>query len=622
MADLQRFCDELREKVSIVDVVGAKVKLVRKGREYQACCPFHNEKTPSFTVNESKGFYHCFGCGAHGDIIKFEMEANNLSFMEALEKLAEKAGLQVPRNSYVKPEEVEKRNSLYDIMELACKFFEKSLRMPEGARALDYLAHRGFGDDIIQKFRLGYAPNNNGLKTYLSSKGVKENEMHELGLLTIPEDKTRRPHDFFRDRVMIPIMDKRGKVIAFGGRIMGDGQPKYLNSPETPVFNKRRVLYNLNYAKDAGYQEKKLIICEGYMDVIGMDKYGIHYAVAPLGTALTEDQIQEAWRVVDVPTCCFDGDLAGRRAAVRSVDRVLPILKAGNSLQYVFLTGAKDPDEFLKTLGREAFDKAISEVVPLKDLIWQKNIEGKDVSTPEQKALIEKNIKEEVAKITDETVRNYYIQEMQDKIYNELGKGASWRKRQQVMQEQTQQAPMYRKNYGQKTRYFAPKNDIPVYQAPLATPKVHLDELGARYVVSALVLYPSLIDEYEEKLLNLNIKDSKLNSLLENIIGINQEEKIADFEQMKAALQARGLQKQVEELLEFKMLKMQNPNDVRMRENLDKRILESQLAQIDKEIKDCMNEIQSSESFSDEVYKRFEFLKKEKENLLAAQDFD
>ena len=622
MADLQRFCDELREKVSIVDVVGAKVKLVRKGREYQACCPFHNEKTPSFTVNESKGFYHCFGCGAHGDIIKFEMEANNLSFMEALEKLAEKAGLQVPRNSYVKPEEVEKRNSLYDIMELACKFFEKSLRMPEGARALDYLAHRGFGDDIIQKFRLGYAPNNNGLKTYLSSKGVKENEMHELGLLTIPEDKTRRPHDFFRDRVMIPIMDKRGKVIAFGGRIMGDGQPKYLNSPETPVFNKRRVLYNLNYAKDAGYQEKKLIICEGYMDVIGMDKYGIHYAVAPLGTALTEDQIQEAWRVVDVPTCCFDGDLAGRRAAVRSVDRVLPILKAGNSLQYVFLTGAKDPDEFLKTLGREAFDKAISEVVPLKDLIWQKNIEGKDISTPEQKALIEKNIKEEVAKITDETVRNYYIQEMQDKIYNELGKGASWRKRQQVMQEQTQQVPMYRKNYGQKTRYFAPKNDIPAYQLPLATPKVHLDELGAKYVVSALVLYPNLIDEYEEKILNLNIKDSKLNSLLENIIEINQEEKIADFEQMKAALQARGLQKSVEELLEFKMLKMQNPNDVRMRENLDMRILESQLAQLDKEIKDCLTAMENSESFSDEVYKRYESLKKEKENLLAAQDFD
>ncbi len=614
MADLQKFCDELREKVSIVDVVGAKVKLIRKGREYQACCPFHNEKTPSFTVNESKGFYHCFGCGAHGDIIKFEMEANNLSFMEAIEKLAEKAGLQVPRDSYAKPEEVEKRNSLYDIMELACKFFEKSLRMPEGQRALDYLAHRGFGDDIIRKFRLGYAPNNNGLKTYLTSKGVNDKEMNELGLLTIPEDKTRRPHDFFRDRVMIPIMDKRGKVIAFGGRIMGDGQPKYLNSPETPIFNKRRILYNLNYAKDAGYQEKKLIICEGYMDVIGMDKYGIHYAVAPLGTALTEDQIQEAWRVVDVPTCCFDGDLAGRRAAVRSVDRVLPILKAGNSLQYVFLTGAKDPDEFLKTLGREAFYKATSEVTPLKDLLWQKNVDGIETSTPEQKALVEKNIKEEVAKIADETVRNYYIQEMQDKIYNELGKGASWRKRQQTMQEK-------KSVYGQKYRYDS-KNNASIHQAALATPKVHLDELVAKYVVSALVLYPSLIDEYEEKIYNFNIKNQQLNSLLENIIEINQEEKIEDFAVMTEKLKARGLQKSVDELLEFKMLKIQNPNDVHMRENLDLRILESQLKQLDAEIKECLRVMETSESLSDDIYKRYESLKKEKENLLAAQDFD
>ena len=618
MADLQKFCDELREKVSIVDVVGAKVKLVRKGREYQACCPFHNEKTPSFTVNESKGFYHCFGCGAHGDIIKFEMEANNLSFMEAIEKLAAKAGLQVPRDSYVKPEEVEKRNSLYDIMELACKFFEKSLRMPDGQRALDYLSHRGFGDDIIQKFRLGYAPNNNGLKTYLSSKGVNDKEMNELGLLTIPEDKTRRPHDFFRDRVMIPIMDKRGKVIAFGGRIMGDGQPKYLNSPETPIFNKRRILYNLNNAKDAGYQEKKLIICEGYMDVIGMDKYGIHYAVAPLGTALTEEQIQEAWRVVDVPTCCFDGDLAGQRAAIRSIDRVLPILKAGNSLQYVFLTGAKDPDEFLKTLGREAFDKATSEVVPLKDLIWRRNIEHKDASTPEQKALIEKNIKEEVAKITDETVRNYYVQEMQDKIYNELGKGASWRKRQSKIKEQPL---VYTKEYSRRQRFYA-QNQFSAHQAPLATSKVHLDELGAKYVVSALVLYPNLIDEYEEKLLNFNIKNKELNLLLENIIEINQEEKIEDFAAMVDKLKQRGLQKSVAELLEFKMLKLQNPNDVRMRENLDLRILESQLAQLDVEIKDCLKIMQSSESLSDDVYKRYESLKKEKETLLAAQDFD
>ena len=351
--DLQKFCDELRAKVSIVDVVGSKVKLVRKGREYQACCPFHNEKTPSFTVNEAKGFYHCFGCGAHGDIIKFEMEANNLPFMDAIRKLADKAGLQVPQISKESHEEAVKRNSLYDIMEMACRFFEKSLLLPEGQRAMDYFHHRGFEEDIITKFRLGYAPNNNGLKALLASKGVSEHDMAELGLIAIPEDKSRRSHDFFRDRVMIPIMDKAGRVIAFGGRIMGDGQPKYLNSPETPLFNKRRVLYNLNNARDRAFAARNIIVCEGYMDVIALDKYGFGYAVAPLGTALTEDQISEAWKVCPEPTLCFDGDGAGIRAAIRSIDRGLPILKAGYSLKYVFLPDKMDPDEFLKARGKE-----------------------------------------------------------------------------------------------------------------------------------------------------------------------------------------------------------------------------------------------------------------------------
>lgn len=615
MADLQKFCDELRAKVSIVDVVGAKVKLVRKGREYQACCPFHNEKTPSFTVNEAKGFYHCFGCGAHGDIIKFEMDANNLSFMEAIEKLAAKAGLQVPRDSYIKPEDVEKRNSLYDIMELACKFFEKSLKMPEGVAAMEYLARRGFGEDIINKFHLGYAPGNNGLKTYLADKGVSEKEMNELGLLTIPEDKTRRPHDFFRDRVMIPIFDKRGRVIAFGGRIMGDGQPKYLNSPETPIFNKRRILYNMNNAKDAGFQEKKLIICEGYMDVIGMDKYGIHYAVAPLGTALTEDQIQEAWRVVNEPICCFDGDNAGKRAAVRSVDRVLPILKAGYSLKYVFLTGAKDPDEFLKAFGRDEFLNVISQNVSLSDLLWRKNIEDVDASTPEQKALIEKNIKEEVAKIADDTVRNYYIQAMQDKIYNELGLGASWRARKKAFSsyEYSKDKKKYRSNYRKEPDY---------HQSFLATPKVNLDELGARYVLSALICYPNLIEEYEEKLLTFAINDQNLRLIFDAVFEISHEKTPQSQEEMLVALKELGLDKKVDSLLEFKMIRLQNPNDVKMRESIDERIAESQLKQIEAEIKECLHIMQTSESFSDDVYKRYESLKKEQDNLIKAQNFD
>lgn len=608
--DIQKFCDELRAKISIVDVVGSKIKLVRKGREYQACCPFHNEKTPSFTVNEAKGFYHCFGCGAHGDIIKFEMEANGLSFMDAIEKLAHKAGLQVPRISHESHEQVEKRNTAYDIMELAAKFFEKQLRLTGGAQARDYLARRGFDESIIAKFRLGYAPSNNGLKALLASKNISETEMAELGLIAIPEDKNRRSHDFFRDRVMIPIMDKRGRVIAFGGRIMGDGQPKYLNSPETPVFNKRRVLYNLNNAREAGYDAKSLIICEGYMDVIAMDKYGIHYAVAPLGTALTEDQIQEAWKVVAEPTCCFDGDSAGVRAAIRSIDRALPILKAGYSLKYAFLPDKQDPDEFLKAHGRDDFLKVIGETVPLKDLLWRKNTEGQPAVTPEQKALIEKNIKEEVAKITDEVVRGYYVQDMKEKIYQELGQGA-WR----------------------KSRYSAGKND---YQGsfrrredPVSIPRVsavssiktNLDDLGAQYVISALVCYPELAEEYEERLAGLEIRNPRLKQILDCLLDVVHEEECGcACAELLGKLASQGLESDIKELLEFKMLKRQNPTVIDMRANLDRRLIEEQLGQLESEIKECLRQIEVSDSFPEEVYNRYQSLKKEREALLAGQE--
>ena len=240
--NLQKFIEELRDKVSIADVVSEKVKLTRKGREHLGLCPFHNEKTPSFTVNEVKGFYHCFGCGAHGDIVKFEMEANNLPFLDALEKLARKAGIPVPKFSKEKSAEQEKQQSLYDIMELAMAYYEKNLYMPAGADGLEYFYRRGLDDELIKKFHLGYAPNNNGLKAYLSSKGISEHDMSELGLIVTPDSQNHLTHDFFRDRIIIPILDTKSRVVAFGGRIMGDGQPKYLNSPETPIFNKRKTL--------------------------------------------------------------------------------------------------------------------------------------------------------------------------------------------------------------------------------------------------------------------------------------------------------------------------------------------------------------------------------------------
>ena len=592
--DWQRFCDELRAKISIVDVVGSKVKLVRKGREYTACCPFHNEKTPSFTVNEAKGFYHCFGCGAHGDIIKFEMEANGLSFIDAVEKLAHKVGMQLPKLNPESKEQAEKRATAYDIMEMAARFFEKTLRLPAGREGLDYLYSRGFGDDIISKFRLGFAPGNNGLKAQLSSHGVSDKEMAELGLLTIPENN--RPHDFFRNRVMIPIMDKRGKVIAFGGRVMDGSQPKYLNSPETPVFNKRRILYNLNYARECGYDAKRLIICEGYMDVIAMDKYGIGYAVAPLGTALTEDQIQEAWKVVNEPICCFDGDTAGIRAAVRSVDRVLPILRPGYSLQYAFLPDKQDPDEFLKAKGTEEFLKVVTATVPLKDLLWRKTLEGKLVNTPEQKARIEKDIKEEVAKIADEMVRGYYVQEMKRKIYSDLVEPGRSEHRRETSRQQTSKRSLVR---GTRT---------------------DLDDLVAKYVISAFVCYPQLAEEYEERLFNFTIKDSRLKALFEAVTEIVRDDpELKDEAELAAKLDTKEDLGDWKRLVDVHILKKQCPDIIKMRKDLDERIIEVQLRQLEADIRESKRLLESG-SFSDEDYKRYEMLRKERDMLLAEND--
>ncbi len=598
MTDLQKFCDELRARISIVDVVGSRVKLVRKGREYQACCPFHNEKTPSFTVNEAKGFYHCFGCGAHGDIIKFEMEANNLPFIEAVEKLAAKAGMQLPKLSHEHKEEAEKKASLYDIMELAVKFYEKNLRLRDGQRALEYLYNRGFNDEIIAKFRLGYAPGNNGLLALLRSKGISEADMSDLGLVSLAEKNTsKRTFDFFRDRVIIPIFDKRGRPIAFGGRIMGDGQPKYLNSPETPIFNKRRVLYNMNNARDKAYAARNLIVCEGYMDVIALDKYGFGYAVAPLGTALTEDQIEEAWKVCEEPVLCFDGDNAGIRAAIRSVDRGLPILKPGYSLRYAFLPDKMDPDEFLKSKGSDEFLKILNETMPLKDLLWRKNVEGRVFDTPEQKALIEKNVREEVAKIQNETIRGYYLQEMQDKIYNELGRGS------------------------RKNRFVSGfrKNEAHGEVRPVVKPKTNINDNVSRFVVSGLLFYPALIGEYEERLASLEIRNADMRKLLDCMLEAFQENDRLDFAAMYSLLKDKGLGKEMSQLWEVAMFKQQNPEIYKIREDIDTKIIEEQLLQLENEIKECLSQIEASESFPEELYKRYESLKSEKEALLNTQ---
>lgn len=599
--DFHRFLDELRAKVSIADVVGARVKLVRKGREYTGLCPFHNEKTPSFTVNEAKGFYHCFGCGAHGDIIKFEMDAGGLPFMDAVTKLANRAGLKVPQFNHANEEEAKYRSSWYEIMDLAAGYFEKNLRLPAGSEAFSYLSRRGFDDAIIKKFRLGYAPDNNGLHAYLSSKNVSESDMIELGLAVLSE-KNAKVYDFFRNRVIIPIIDKRDRVIGFGGRVMGNEQPKYLNSPETPIFNKRKVLYNLNYARDKAYENKRIVICEGYMDVIAQSKYGFDYAVAPLGTALTEDQIQEAWKICPEPTLCFDGDSAGIRAAVRSVDRVLPILKPGYSLKYVFLPDKMDPDEFLKAKGAEEYEKALAATMPLADLLWRKNMQAQPTGTPEQKAMFEKNIYDEIARITDEKVRGYYLQDMRSRIYNEL------------------RAPQARPSAPSGT---VVRNTPPTHKR-IAHEELkvrhNLDEKVARFILAVFVCHPELIGEYEEKVGMFEIKDAELNMFWEKLADISHEHDSLTAGSLWQELEQAGFDKYAATLWELKMIRQQNLFVNKLREEINNKILEMQLGQVEKDIKECLRIMETSESFPQDVYERYEMLKKDRQALLLEKN--
>lgn len=612
--DLQKFLDELRSRISIADVVGNKVKLTKRGREYTGLCPFHNEKTPSFTVNESKGFYHCFGCGAHGDIIKFEMDANGLPFIEAVKKLADKAGMQLPVLSKESQEQSLKRKSLYEIMDIACTFFEKNLRMPVGAAGLAYFKEkRGLSDDIIKKFRLGFAPNNNGLKALLASKGISEHDMAELGLIAVPEDKNRSPHDFFRERVMIPIIDKQGNVIAFGGRIMDNSQPKYLNSPETPIFNKRRILYNMNNAREAAYAAKRLIICEGYMDVIALDCFNFNYAVAPLGTALTEEQILEAWKVCNTPTLCFDGDGAGIKAAIRSIDRVLPILKAGYSVNYIFLKEKKDPDELLRTLGAPIFEQYLQRAKPLVDILWHKCKMNKDTETPEQKALIEKETFEEVAKIKDEQIRNYYAQEMKKRIYYTFGKGSLYQNKQPAPNSENQMPER-------------PKTTIPANRKKAASEPIYhfvkkppLNDLVVRGIIAAMLLYPELIEKYEEKLSAFEINDSKMAKVLTEIISIHQEDEELDSERLIEKLKL-NFAAEIGDLWEINMYKSQKSTLPSLKAEINNGLLEIQLKQIDIELKECMTLISEKPENSEEIYARYKQLIKERNSLILTKE--
>jgi DNA primase len=412
-----QFLDELRARLPVSEVVGRRVKLKKAGREWKGLSPFQQEKSPSFTVNDQKGFYHDFSSGKHGDIISFLMETEGVGFTEAVERLASMAGVPLPAVTPDAARHEQRRKTLYDVMELAAKFFADTLASRNGAKARGYLGDRAISPAVQLQFRIGYAPGERfALKEHLGSQGVPVEDMVEAGLL-YSGDEIPVPYDRFRDRVMFPITDLRGRVIAFGGRALEkDVAAKYLNSPETPLFHKGDNLYNLAPARLATHNGSSLVVVEGYIDVIAMVGAGFTASVAPLGTALTENQLALLWKMADEPILCFDGDKAGQKAAWRAADMALPHLKPGKSLRFALLPEGQDPDDLARSGGRGAIEEVISAARGLADVIWSREIEGGTFATPERRAALEARIRELSNSIGDEVVRRYYRQDLAERL--------------------------------------------------------------------------------------------------------------------------------------------------------------------------------------------------------------
>lgn len=420
------FLDELRARTSLSALVGRSLKLTRAGREWKACCPFHNEKTASFYINDDKGFYHCFGCTAHGDAIRWLTEARSLPFMDAVKELADAAGMDVPAADPQAQQKAEKAAGLHEVMEAAQRWFEDQLNGVDGAEARAYLDTRGIADDTRRRFGFGYAPDSRGkLRTAL--KGFGNEKLVDAGLLILPEGD-RDPYDRFRGRLMFPIRDRRGRVIAFSGRILGSGEPKYLNSPDTPLFDKGRTLFNLDKAAAASREAKRIIVVEGQMDVIALDQAGFPEAVAPLGTALTETQLGLLWRLSPSPLLCFDGDSAGQKAAVRAAKRALPEVDFEHTLSFVSLPPGQDPDDLIRAGGRAALAGFLAQAVPLAERLWRAEIEDSPIATPEDRAGIKQRLLDLAAEIKNPHVRDQYRQDFSDRFWAAFGWGKQQRR--------------------------------------------------------------------------------------------------------------------------------------------------------------------------------------------------
>jgi DNA primase len=482
-------------------------------------CPFHKEKSPSFKVENERRHYHCFGCGAGGDAFKWLMEMEGLSFPEAAQKLAGEAGVELPAWSPEDEARESRRKSLYEIISLASQFYEQQLASRAGDSARRYLQSRGLEPGAQKRWQLGYAPSHSALKDHLAAKGVSLEDMIEAGLVRAAEDG-KPARDFFFDRVMFPIADARGRVVAFGGRgLSADAKPKYINTGETALFSKGRLLYRFGTAREAAAKGEPLIVAEGYMDVIALAEAGFAGAVAPLGTALTEDQLAMLWRVAPEPILCFDGDDAGMRAGMRASRLALPHLVPGQSLRFVFLPKGEDPDSFIRSQGAEPMRALLAVAEPLAEVLWKSETEGHDFSTPERRAGLEAELERIVKDIRDGKIADYYRRDFADRVFK-----AFKQRRPSPQRQSDRNARPARPNWGRADRSKAPpeeqvsdavKRSLHVVNA-LGAAK----NLNERRLLGLLLCAPHLIERYSEALAWLTLDDPQLDRLRRELLNV------------------------------------------------------------------------------------------------------
>ena len=534
------FLDDIRARVTISAVIGRKVAWDRRksnpGKgDFWACCPFHGEKSPSFHADDRKGRYYCFGCKVSGDIFTYLTEKEGMPFPEAVAQLASEAGLPMPAYSEADQKREEQRTSLYEIMEISAKFFQAELQSARGAKARGYLSDRGLTSAIQQQFGLGYAlDDRSALRSHLAEKKILPEQMIEAGLL-VSGDDIPVAYDRFRDRVMFPIRDARGRVIAFGGRALrADVPAKYLNSPETPLFHKGDILYNFDKARALAHENAQIIVVEGYVDVIAMSRAGFGHAVAPLGTALTENQLALLWKTVAEPTLCFDGDNAGLKAAYRALDLALPLLKAGHSLKFAFLPEGQDPDDLLKVEGPEALRKVVADAEPMASVLWRRALDENDRATPERRAAFERDLKSLINTIGEDVVKKHYLADLQERL-SKLFSGAGPQRRSGNYQPR---GP--RPKYGQQVwEVQAPVSAQ--LKALAATPARSAGaERRAQMIVLGLINHPELLHELWGEFAIVDLLGKELDSVRTLILEAAASEESLERGRLRDHLLSRG----------------------------------------------------------------------------------